>query len=91
MTALLNLLIPLSAILIYILVGVFFCLSQRSAIRVVQRKNRQLAPDLVWLQLIPILRAICNIVVTILIATGFQIIHWIKLNRIKRKIAGLTN
>jgi hypothetical protein len=71
----------------------------------VQPKNRQLAPDLVWLQLIPILGAICNIVVTemrfilsysislalFLIATVFFIIYWIKLNRIKQKIAGLTN
>jgi hypothetical protein len=72
MAALLNFLIPLFAVLIYILVGVFFCLSQRSAIRAVQSKNRQLAPDLVWLQLIPILGAICNIVVTILIAGSFR-------------------
>ena len=72
MVALLNLLIPLSVILIYILVGVFFCLSQRSAIRAVQRKNRQLAPNLVWVQLIPLVGAICNIVVTILIAGSFR-------------------
>jgi hypothetical protein len=166
MTALLNFLIPLSAILIYILVGVLFCLSQRSAIRVVQPKNRQLSPDMVWLQLIPIFGAVCNIIVTILIAGSFRaelasvrddsilgidadtidqlgkrptlglgityfalyviwyasfivagnvypelgfilsysislalfliatiflIIYWIKLNRMKRKIAGLTN
>ena len=72
MPELLNVLLPLILILSYFTIGVLYCLSQQAALRSVKARNRQLAPGLVWLQLIPMIGILCNIVMVILISDSFQ-------------------
>jgi hypothetical protein len=67
-----SVLIGLVTILAYIVIGVFYCLSQQRALAAVKRYNRRIAPGLVWLQFIPFLGWIWQIFVIYFIADSFR-------------------
>lgn len=64
--------IQLILLFVFIVVGIFYCLSQQQALAAVQRQNRRIAPGLVWLQFIPLLGQIWQILVIIFIANSFR-------------------
>jgi hypothetical protein len=64
--------IGLVTILVFIITGVFYCLSQQRALAAVQANNRRIAPGLVWLQFIPFLGQIWQVFVIYFIADSFR-------------------
>jgi hypothetical protein len=65
-------LIGLVTILVFIVTGVFYCLSQQRALAAVKPHHRRIAPGLVWLQFVPFLGQIWQVFVIYFIADSFR-------------------
>jgi phosphotransferase system glucose/maltose/N-acetylglucosamine-specific IIC component len=69
----LDFIVGLTFFIVIIIAGIFYCLSQYLALNAVKVENRPFAPGLVWLQFVPLLGQLWQIVVVILIADSLRV------------------
>lgn len=56
----------------FLIIGIFFLLTEQNTLRTIRTENRRLLPGLVWLQLIPVFGQIWQFVVVVRIAGSIR-------------------